>query len=146
MLYFLSKCPYPWFEVLGPFFPTSCSNETNTLKLEQLNQQLVFFIWGRPCWIRDGQFNNLDFFFLAAGLVDLGPESLNCSNAPNTEKQMWLYPKVAFRLGQHLLRAKSNTGNFGLFAPYPCYFLTAVWLHLGQLLVIIEETASLTRW
>ena len=28
------------------------------------------------------------FVFLAAGLVDLGPESLNFSNAPNTEKQM----------------------------------------------------------
>ena len=32
---FFSKCSCPWFEVLGPFFPASCPNETSTLKLEQ---------------------------------------------------------------------------------------------------------------
>ena len=29
---------------------------------------------------------------------------------------------MASRLGKHLLRAKSKTENFGLFALYPCYF------------------------
>ena len=75
------------------------------------------------------------FVFLAPGLVDLGPESLNFSNAQNTEKQMYLYPKMASRLGQHLLRAKSKAENFGLFALYPCYLLiccfTAPWPTFG---------------
>ena len=39
------------------------------------------------------------FFAFLTALVDLGPESLNFSNAPNTEKQIQLYPKMASRLG-----------------------------------------------
>ena len=62
----------------------------------------------------------LFFAFLTADLVDLGPESLNFSNAPNTEKQIKLYPKMASRLGQCLLKAKSKAEKFGLFALYPC--------------------------
>ena len=61
-------------------------------------------------------------FVLAAGLVDMSLESLNFLNASNTEKQMQLYLKMASRLGQHLLRAKYKTENFGLFALYSSYF------------------------
>ena len=32
--------------------------------------------------------------FLTAGLLDMGSESLNFSNASNTEEQMKLYPKT----------------------------------------------------
>ena len=60
----------------------------------------------------------LFFVFLAAELVELGSESLNFSNALNTEKQMYLYPKTASKLGQHLLRAKSKAENSGLFTLY----------------------------
>ena len=36
--------------------------------------------------MREGKSNTLgNFFFLAAGLVDLGPEPLNFSNAPKTD-------------------------------------------------------------
>ena len=42
---------------------------------------------------------------------------------------------MASRLGKHLLRAKSKTGNFRLLALYRCYFficcLTAPWLTFG---------------
>ena len=48
----------------------------------------------------------LSFVFLVAGLVNLGWESLNFSNAPNTEKEMQLYSKIASRFEKHLLRAK----------------------------------------
>ena len=41
------------------------------------------------------------------------------------------------RLGKHFLGAKSKTENFELFALYPCYFLSVVWLLHGQLLCII---------
>ena len=59
--------------------------------------------------------------FLAAGLVDMSLESLNFSNASNTEKQMLKYPKMAPRLGQHIFKAKSKAGNFGLFALYSSF-------------------------
>ena len=69
--------------------------------------------------------------FLAAGLVDTSTGSLNFPKASNTEKQMLLYPKMASRIGQHLLRSKSKTENFGLFALYSSYCficcLTAPW-------------------
>ena len=78
------------------------------------------------------------FVFLVAGLVDLSWESLNFSNAQNTEKGMYLYPKMASRLEKSILRAQSKTGNFGLFALYSCYFffffisyLAAPWLTYG---------------
>ena len=39
------------------------------------------------------------------------------------------------RLAQHLARVKSEAENFGLFAPYPCYFsiffLAAPWPTFG---------------
>ena len=42
---------------------------------------------------------------------------------------------MAFRLGQHFLRAKSKLENFDLIALYPCYFvicwLAAPWLTCG---------------
>ena len=50
-----------------------------------------------------------------------------------------------FRIRQHLVRPKSKAENFGLFALYTCYFLSAVWLPNGQLLTVIEETVSLTQ-
>ena len=87
-------------------------NETNTLKPVQLNHQMAFCIWGRPHWIPDGKLNTLGYFllFLIAGLVDVGSESPNCSNAPNIE-------------------------NFGVFALYPCYFfsccLAVKWPNFG---------------
>ena len=43
-------------------------------------------------------FQSVNLFFLAAGLAYLGPESLNCLNASNAEKQMQLYLKTIFRL------------------------------------------------
>ena len=62
----------------------------------------------------------LFFVFLAAGLVDLGSESLDFPNS---------------RLGQHLLREKSKSENFGLFALSPRYFficcLAAPWPTFG---------------
>ena len=58
--------------------------------------------------------------FLAAGLVDMSSESLNFSNVSNDEK------KMAFRLGQHLLRANSKSENFGLFALYSRYFFISM--------------------
>ena len=80
----------------------------------------------------------LFFVFLVAGLLDLGWESLNFSNIWNTKKEMQLYPKIASRQEKHLLRAKSKTENFGLFALYPCYFFiccfAAPWLTFGSLL------------
>ena len=54
--------------------------------------------------------------------MDSSSESLNFPKASNTEKQMQLYPKMASRLGQHLLRAKSKAESFGLFALYSSYF------------------------
>ena len=85
-------------------------------------------------------------FVLAAGLVDMILESLNFLNASNTEKQMQLYLKMASRLGQHLLRTKYKTENFGLFALYSSYFfLSAAWLLHGQLLAVIEQIVSLTH-
>ena len=93
--------------------PTSCPNEAITLKLIQLNHQMTFCIWGRPHWIQDGNFSTLDYFllFLVTGLVDSCPESLNSLNIQNTEKQMWLDPKVASRFAQNFLRVKSKTEN-----------------------------------
>ena len=44
--------------------------------------------------------------FLAAGLVGMSSESLNFSNASNTEKQMYLYPKMVSRL-EHNPRLKT---------------------------------------
>ena len=61
-LYFLSKCLFPWFRVLGPFFSASCPNETNTLKLEPLNHQMAFCIWRRVYWIQDGKLNTVGYF------------------------------------------------------------------------------------
>ena len=58
---------------------------------------------------------------------------------------MQLYPKMDFRLEQHFFRATSKAENFGLFALYPCYFLSAFWLPRGQRLTIKEETGSPTR-
>ena len=58
---------------------------------------------------------------------------------------MQLYPKMASKLGQHLLRAKPKAENFGLFALYPCYFLSVAWLPHKQLMVIIEERALFTQ-
>ena len=50
---------------------------------------------------------------------------------PQILKNMSLYPKMASRLGQHLLRAKSKAEIFGLYALYPCCFciccLAAQW-------------------
>ena len=68
-LWFLPKCPCSQFEGLGPFFHASCSIEMNIQELVQLNHQIVAG-------------------FQAAGLVDLGSESLNFANASNTEKHM----------------------------------------------------------
>ena len=82
---------------------------------------------------------------MAAGLVDLGPESLNRSNARSIKKRMQLYPKMASRLRQYLVREKSKAGNFGLFALYHTIFLSAVCLTHGQLLAIIKEKIPLTR-
>ena len=56
----------------------------------------------------------------------MSQESLSFLKSPNTERQMQRYPKMVSRLGQHLLRAKSKTENFGLFALYLCYFLSAL--------------------
>ena len=118
------KVPFR-FGVLGPFSPAGFPNKTNILKLEQLNYQMSFCICRRPDrntrW--EIEHSMLFFVFLAAGLVDLGPESLNFSNSPKTVKQIQpYYPNMTSRLGQHLRRAKSKAGNFGLFALYPCYF------------------------
>ena len=61
---------------------------------------------------------------------------------------------MASRLGQHLLRAKSMVGNFGLFIcplfqlfVFCCcfFFLSAFWLPHHQLLAVIEQTVSLTQ-
>ena len=73
----------------------------------------------------------LFFIFLLVGLVDLGWESPNFSNAPNTKKEIKLYPKMVPRLGKHLLRAKSKPENFELFAIYPYHFLSVAWLLHG---------------
>ena len=71
-------------------------------------------------------------------------ESLNLSNAPNTAKQIKLYPKMALRLGQHLLRANPKTENLRLFALYSYYFLICCLAAHDQLLDIIEETVLVT--
>ena len=54
--------------------------------------------------------------------MDLGPETLNRLFLSNTEKKMYFCPKMACKPGQHLLRAKSKTENFGLLALHSCYF------------------------
>ena len=36
--------PMNW-DILGPFFPTSCSNEINIIKLEELNHQVTICIY-----------------------------------------------------------------------------------------------------
>ena len=36
---------------------------SHTPKLEQLNHQIAFCIWGRPHWIRDGKLNILGYFY-----------------------------------------------------------------------------------
>ena len=48
---------------------------------------------------------------------------------------------MASRLGQHLLKAKSKAENFGLFALSLSllFFVSAVWLHNGQFLTVIED-------
>ena len=83
---------------------------------------------------------NLFPVFLPAGLVDMSSESLNFLNASNTEKQMYLYPKMASILEQNL---RLKTLGYLLFIPV--IFLSAVWLPHGQLLAIIEQTVSLTQ-
>ena len=87
--------------------------------------------------------------FLAAGLVDMSSESLNFPNALNTGKQMYLYPKMASKLDQHLLRAKSKAENSGLFTIYFAisllFFQSALWLPHGQLLSVIKKTVLLTQ-
>ena len=80
--------------------------------------------------------------FLPAGLVDMSSESPNFSNASNTEKQMYLYPKVASRLEQNL---RLKILSYLLFIPAN-FFLSAVWLLHGQLLAVIEQTVSLTQY
>ena len=58
---------------------------------------------------------------------------------------MQLYLKMASRLGQHLLRAKYKTENFGLFALYSSYFFCLLFGCFGQLLAVIEQIVSLTH-
>ena len=67
--------------------------------------------------------------FLPAGLVDMSSESLNFLNASNTEKQMYLYPKMA-SIREQNLRLKTLgyllfiPGNFFiccLAAPWPTF-------------------------
>ena len=41
---FKMSLPMNW-EILGPFSSTSCSNEINILKLEQLNSQMTICIY-----------------------------------------------------------------------------------------------------
>ena len=117
---------------IGTLFLTSCPNETNTLKLESsdgflhLRETSLDTKW-------EVEHFRLFFVFLIAGLVDLGSESLNFSNAPNTDKQMHIYPKIASRLGQHLLRAKpGNLEDWKLIKAYllfiPSIFSSAIWL------------------
>ena len=69
----------------------------------------------------------------------MSSESLNFSNALNTEKQMYFYPKMASRLEQ-ILRLKA----FGCLLFVPTYFfLSDAWLPHGQLLAVLEQTISL---
>ena len=63
--------------------------------------------------------NNVGYFF-SAGIVGVGTDSLNFPNVPNTKKEMQLYPKIVFRLEQHLLPAKYKAEDFELFAFHPC--------------------------
>ena len=114
---FKMSFPVNW-NILGPFSSTICPNEINILKLEQLNHQMTNCIYKGELigYKREVEHFRLYSFVLAAGLVDMSLESLNFLNASNTEKQMQLYLKMASRLGQHLLRAKYKTENFGLFA------------------------------
>ena len=44
------------------FFHASCPNETNTLKLEQLNHQMAFCIRGRLHWLQGRKLNSLRYF------------------------------------------------------------------------------------
>ena len=47
------KISFPYDVRFGTLFPPSCPNEANTLKLEHLNHQMAFWIWGIPHWIKD---------------------------------------------------------------------------------------------
>ena len=47
----------------------------------------------------------------------------SCPNETNTRKLIQQNQR------QHLLRAKSETGNFGLFFPYPCHFFYLVFVY-----------------
>ena len=122
--------PMNW-DILGPFSSTSGPNEINILKLEQLSHHLTICIYKENLIGTRRKVKHLLSIFLAAGLADVSSVSLNFSNDSNTEKQMQLYPKMASRLGQHLLIEKSKAENFGLFALYSSYFficcLTAPW-------------------
>ena len=81
------------WDILGPFSFTSCPNEINILKLEQLNNQMTIsiyeFIRETSLYTRQ-EVEHFSFFFcfLAAGLVDKSSEFLNFSNASNTKKKM----------------------------------------------------------
>ena len=44
LVLFKITLPLNW-DILGPFSPISCPNEINTLKLEQLNHQMVICIY-----------------------------------------------------------------------------------------------------
>ena len=77
----------------------------------------------------------LFFIFLVAGLVDLRWESLNFSNAPYTEKGIYLYPKMTSRLGKYPLRVnlRLDTLDYLLFINaffFKCCLATP-WLFAG---------------
>ena len=151
---------------IGTLFLTSCPNEINTLKLESsdgflhLRETSLDTKW-------EVEHFRLFFVFLIAGLVDLGSESLNFSNAPNTDKQMQIYPKIASRLGQHLLRAKpGNLEDWKLWLIcslsllffhrlFGCYqgnslihpmFITAFWLSIFGQIVTGRRLVSTPNW
>ena len=73
------------WDVLGPFSSTSCPNEINIRKIQQLNNQMII----RETSLdprRDVEHFRLFSVFLAAGLVVITSESLIFSNASNSEK------------------------------------------------------------
>ena len=61
------------WDILGPFSFTSCPNEINILKLEQLDNQMTIPIYERPHCIRDRKSNTLGFF-LSSGCWISGQE------------------------------------------------------------------------
>ena len=83
---FKMSLPMNW-DILGPFSFTSCANEINILKLEQLNHQMIL----RETSLnprRDVEYFRLFSVFMAAGLVAVTSESLNFPNASNTGKKI----------------------------------------------------------